>query len=72
MKGSIQMSFGSKILNYREDILKDLAELITIPSVRSEAEEGMPFGKEPAKALNRILGMAGSGRSRWSRPPACR
>jgi len=52
------MSFGSKILNYREDILKDLAELITIPSVRSEAEEGMPFGKEPAKALNRILDMA--------------
>jgi len=58
MKGSIQMSFGSKILNYREDILKDLAELITIPSVRSEAEEGMPFGKKPAKALNRILDMA--------------
>ena len=52
------MSFGSKILDYREDILKDLAELITIPSVRSEAEEGMPFGKEPAKALNRILDMA--------------
>ncbi len=52
------MSFGSKILNYREDFIKDLAELIKIPSVRGEASEGMPFGKEPAEALNRILEMA--------------
>lgn len=52
------MSFGSKILNYQEDMIKDLAELIAIPSVRGEASEGMPFGKEPAEALNLILNMA--------------
>lgn len=52
------MSFGSKILNYQEDIIHDLAELVAIPSVRSEAVEGMPFGKAPAEALNRILSMA--------------
>lgn len=52
------MSFGSKILKYQDDILKDMEELIAIPSVRGEAEEGMPFGKESAKALNCILAMA--------------
>lgn len=52
------MSFGSKILNYQEDIIHDLAELVAIPSVRGEAVEGMPFGKAPAEALNRILSMA--------------
>jgi len=52
------MSFGSKILNYREDMIKDLAELVSIPSVRSEAAPGMPFGEESAKALNCILGKA--------------
>ncbi len=52
------MSFGSKILNYREDMIRDLAELISIPSVRGEASDGMPFGKESAEALNRILSMA--------------
>lgn len=58
MKGSAPMNFGSKILNYREDIIEDLAELISIPSVRSEPAAGMPFGEESAKALNCILGMA--------------
>jgi len=52
------VSFGSKILNYQEDIIHDLAELVAIPSVRGEAVEGMPFGKAPAEALNRILSMA--------------
>lgn len=52
------MSFGNKILKYQEDILKDLAELIVIPSVRGEAAEGMPFGKESAQALDKILSIA--------------
>lgn len=52
------MSFGSKILSYREEILRDLAEMVAIPSVRGEAREGMPFGRESAAALNRILSMA--------------
>lgn len=52
------MSFGSKILNYREDIIKDLAKMVAIPSVRGEESEGMPFGKECSDALNLILSMA--------------
>lgn len=52
------MTFGSKILKYREDIIKDLAELVAIPSVRGTAAPGKPFGEEPARALNTILSMA--------------
>lgn len=52
------MSFGSKILKYQDAIIHDLEQLIAIPSVRGEAVEGMPFGKAPAEALNRVLQMA--------------
>ena len=52
------MSFGEKILRYQEDILRDLAELIRIPSVRSQAEPGMPFGRESTRALQAVLAMA--------------
>ncbi len=52
------MNFGSKILKYREDIIKDMAKLVAIPSVRGEASEGMPFGKECADALKLALNMA--------------
>ena len=52
------MSFGEKILKYQDDILRDLATLVSIPSVRSAAEPGMPFGRESARALQTILSMA--------------
>lgn len=58
LKGCIRMSFGSKILDYKEDILRDLATLIAIPSVNGEAQPGMPFGKHAADALERILSIA--------------
>lgn len=52
------MIFGTEILKYREAILKDLADLVSVPSVRGEAREGMPFGPEPARALCMILDKA--------------
>ena len=52
------MSFGEKILKYQDDILRDLATLVSIPSVRSAAEPGMPFGRESTRALQTILSMA--------------
>lgn len=33
------MSFGEKILDYKEDILKDLDELLKIQSVSSKSQE---------------------------------
>ncbi|MBQ7596545.1 MAG: Sapep family Mn(2+)-dependent dipeptidase [Clostridia bacterium] len=46
------------IENSKQQMLADLKALIEIPSVRGEAEEGKPFGKEPYKALCTALEMA--------------
>ena len=52
------MSFGEKILAYKEDILRDLATVIAIPSVCGEPEGEYPYGKEPARALDVVIEMA--------------
>ncbi|MBR4887959.1 MAG: Sapep family Mn(2+)-dependent dipeptidase [Clostridia bacterium] len=52
------MSFGEKILAYKEDILRDLATVIAIPSVCGAAEGKYPYGKEPARALDAVVEMA--------------
>ena len=52
------MYFGSKIQQYRDDIIRDLAALVSIPSVCGEPKEGMPLGERSAEALNCILKMA--------------
>ncbi len=41
--------------SYFEDFLKSLEKLIEIPSKMGKAEDGYPFGKEPAKALEVAL-----------------
>ena len=43
------MSFGEKILDYKEDILKDLDELLKIQSVSSKSQE------DASEALKFIL-----------------
>ncbi|MBP5378111.1 MAG: Sapep family Mn(2+)-dependent dipeptidase, partial [Ruminococcus sp.] len=49
----------SKIRDYlevhRQEMIDFLAELVAIPSVQGEAEDGCPFGKMPAKALETML-----------------
>lgn len=52
------MSFGSKILKYQDEMLRDLAKLVAVPSVNAPALEGMPFGKDCADVLGLILKMA--------------
>lgn len=52
------MGIEKNILRYQNDILSDLAKLVAIPSVCSEAEEGKPFGAESARALAEILRIA--------------
>lgn len=39
-------------------MIRDLAELVAIPSVQEEAKADMPFGQGPADALSCILNMA--------------
>ena len=52
------MLFGEKILDYWDDILKDLGALVAVPSVAGKAENGHPFGDQCAKALDTVLAMA--------------
>ena len=44
---------------HTEDMISDLARLIRIPSVKGEAAENAPFGKEPAAALDEVLKICG-------------
>ncbi len=36
---------------HQEEMLEDLFALVRIPSMRGKAEEGMPYGEEPARVL---------------------
>ena len=54
------MLFGERILEYWDDIMKDLATLVAIPSVADpeKATPGHPFGDPCAQALDTILSLA--------------
>lgn len=52
------MLFGEKILDYWDDIIKDLEEIIRIPSVCGEAAGAYPFGKEAARAVDKAMELA--------------
>lgn len=51
------MDYIKRIDEYREDMLRDLAELIAIPSVVSSAEREMPFGREVHNAFQYMLSL---------------
>lgn len=40
---------------HKQEMIDFLTELVAIPSVQGAAEEGFPFGKEPARALDIML-----------------
>lgn len=44
--------------NHFSEMVRDLATLVSIPSVKGEPAEGMPFGEGPAAALECMLGLA--------------
>ncbi len=41
--------------NNKENMIALLKELVAVPSVQGNAEEGFPFGREPARALDIML-----------------
>lgn len=49
------MELNVKVDELKEDIIKSSQELISIRSIQGEAQDGMPFGREVAKALNLAL-----------------
>ncbi len=52
------MGLEKNIIRYRDDMVKDLAKMVEIPSVCAPASEGKPFGEESARALDEILKIA--------------
>lgn len=52
------MLFGEKILDYWDDILKDLSTVIAIPSVCGPRDGELPFGKDAARAVDAAMQMA--------------
>ena len=52
------MLFGEKILDYWDDILRDLGKVVAIPSVVGPAEGDYPYGKECARALDAVVELA--------------
>lgn len=53
-----ELRFGNRIDAYRDDMLRDLAELVAIPSVCGKPEGNLPYGAKSAEALDCILRMA--------------
>ena len=52
------MLFGEKILDYWDDILKDLATVVAIPSVAQPQEGEHPYGDQCARVLDTVVAMA--------------
>lgn len=50
--------FGERILDYWDDIMKDLGRLVAIPSVAVPSEGPHPFGDQCAKAIDTVVEMA--------------
>ena len=44
--------------NNTVEMISTLSKLVKIPSIRGEAEEGYPYGREPARALEKMLEIA--------------
>lgn len=49
--------FEKFIQSKKDEILRDLRELVAVPSVIGEAEDGAPFGAEPKRALLKMRGI---------------
>lgn len=52
------MSFEAWIREDRESLIEDIKKLVSINSVEADPEEGMPFGRGAAEALQCFLNMA--------------
>ena len=51
-------SIKEYIESKKDEMISFLAKLVAVPSVQGEAEEGFPFGREPARALELMLAKA--------------
>ena len=53
-----KFKIGKFIEEHTGDMISTLSTLVKIPSVKGKAEEGCPFGREPARVLEKFLEIA--------------
>ena len=54
----MQIKCRQFIETHFSEMIRDLSMLVSVKSVKGEAQEGMPFGEGPAKALDMMLALA--------------
>lgn len=54
----MQIKCRKFIEDHFSEMVRDLSALVSVKSVKGEAQEGMPFGEGPAKALDMMLSLA--------------
>lgn len=52
------MNLKEKVLEYKDEVVKEISEAVKVKSVKEPALPGMPFGEGPAKALDYFMGLA--------------
>lgn len=52
------MVLNNKVDEFKDDLIKDVQEIVKIKSVEGEPEKKMPFGEGPAKALKCVLNIS--------------
>ena len=55
---TIKQQILDKITSLKDDMIRDILEVVRVDSVESEAKEGMPFGEGVAAALDTALAIA--------------
>ena len=68
MQEALNQKIDAFIAANKEQLLKDIAALVSINSVEGTPEEGAPYGAGPRAALDKTLERATAGRripSRW-------
>lgn len=52
------MNLKEKVLEYKDEVVKEISEAVKVKSVKEPALPGMPFGEGPAKALDYFMDLA--------------
>ena len=52
------MDLKEKVLNYKDEVVKEIQNAVKVKSVKEAPLPGMPFGEGPAKALDHFMDLA--------------
>ena len=52
------MDLKEKVLEYKDEVVKEIQNAVRVKSVKEASLPGMPFGEGPAKALDHFMDLA--------------